>query len=176
MRYRLRTLLASVVVLAIASGAVRIWYDRHVAEGRRQHDLATSLAPEVTLSFSYVGPRWPNWRNLGGGQAFSRATVAWCEDAHDFAGAMERLRELPDVATISVLARQIMPHVAPHESEPADAVIATLRAHPALTKIIVDASIRGAPLDPGAKPYDNDDLAKLRAALPNLEILWIEVN
>jgi hypothetical protein len=55
-------------------------------------------------------------------------------------------------------------------------VIEELRAHPTLHTLVVDASIRGTPVEFEAPIYTREDLALLEKLLPELEIVWIEVN
>jgi hypothetical protein len=174
MRFRLRTLLLFIVPVALVLGGGRAWLNRRIAEGLRQQRLAVE-SPEMTFTFEYDGPRVFHSPDSRTSWAFRRARSAWCEDARDFAGALQRLQEFPDVEVLYVLGRQIIPELDARKVPPADC-LELLRRQPSLKRLVVDASIRGAPLEPHAKLYMPSDRARLEAALPELEIRWIEVN
>jgi len=168
-RFRLRTLLYVLAVTALAAGALRYGYDAQRAAHRR--DLSTVLSADyrgTTWRWTAINSVWP--------EQFRRIEHLWCEEAEDLSRVLPRLDELTELKSLQVLARQIMPHAVAASSGRPDAVIAALRRHPCLDQIIVDASIRGAPLDYDAAPYTREDLAVLQAALPELQIVWIEVN
>ncbi len=55
-------------------------------------------------------------------------------------------------------------------------MIEAWRRHPTLREVLVDASVRGAPLGESVELYDRDDLATLQSALPGVKIVWMEVH
>jgi hypothetical protein len=162
----MRTLLAGLALAAIAAGGIRYWYDLRTAAHRRDRQL-------VELPH-FAGTTW-RWSDIGrfSPEAFRRVEHLWCEDA-DLTEVAPRLRVLDQLKSLQVLARQIVPHATVVGA--ADPVAAALRRHPTLRQIVVDASIRGAPLEFDAPVYTRADLTRLEAALPNIEIVWIEVN
>ena len=80
------------------------------------------------------------------------------------------------VESVRVLGRQSVPHAEAFRRDGRDAVIDAWRGPPALRELLVDASVRGAPLGEAVELYDRDDLATLQAALPELKIVWMEVH
>jgi hypothetical protein len=178
-RFRLRTLLTVSAVVALAAGGVRWWYDARVAEHDRQKLIAGQLtSAKASILWSYVGPRRLELWKLFDGPAFQRPTHAYCDDVTTdaFAEVAPQLTELVGLNTLFVLGRQIMPHARTAHSGDADAVIETLREHSTLRQLVVDASIRGTPAEFEAPIYTREDLALLEEVLPELEIVWIEVN
>lgn len=167
-RFQVRTLLAGLAMAAVAAGGMRYWYDLRTAAHRRDRQL-------VELP-NFAGTTW-RWSDVGrfSPEAFRRVEHLWCEDA-DLAEVAPRLHVLDQLKSLQVLARQIVPHARVIESAAADPVVAALRGHHTLRQIVVDASIRGAPLEFDSPIYTREDLARLEAALPELEIVWIEVN
>lgn len=177
-RFRLRTLLLVAAVVAVAAGAVRWWYDGRVAEYERQRRLTASLRETgVSAVWTYVGPTLGDLENRLDGPAFRRPTHVYCDDVptEAFATIADRLAEL-EASTLVVLARQIMPHVRADRAGATDGVIAALRRHRSLRRIVVDASIRGTPPEFDAPIYTAEDRALLEQSLPNLEVIWIEAN
>jgi hypothetical protein len=173
MRFRLRTLLAIFLVVTMAVGALRWWYNAQVAEHFRETAIVNAL--DAHASWTYVGPKIPGFgKTLAENSKLTRATHLWLDDVPNPENFPDLLGELRSVASLQLLARQIIPRLGDRAA--GDPLLAALRRHPSLRKIIVDASIRGAPLEPDAPLYTREDLAKLKAALPELDIVWIEVN
>lgn len=169
MRFRLRTMLAALAVVAAAGGGARIWYDRLAAP--RRADEAALAAND----FRGVAARWSGAAN--GWLGFRRRALhLWFDDAADFDAAAERLGELTAVESVQVLGRQIVPHAAAYQRDGADPVIDVWRRHPTLREVLVDASVRGAPLGESVELYNREDLATLQSALPGVKIVWMEVH
>ena len=162
-------MLAALAVVAAVGGGARVWYDRVAAP--RRADEAALAAPE----FRGVAVRWsgaPNeWLNL-----HRHVVHVWFDDAADFDAAAKRIGELTAVESVQVLGRQIVPHAAAIQRGDSDAVIEAWRRHPTLREVLVDASVRGAPLGESVELYDREDLATLQSALPELKIVWMEVH
>jgi hypothetical protein len=178
LRFRVRTLLVVIAVLAIAGGAARWWYDQQMARYEAQKIICVGLdRARITALWSYEGPgAWDAWRWLDG-PLFRQPTHVYCDSAADDAVAKQApLLARLNVRTLTVLGRQIVPHARAAERGQTDALIAALRAHPTLKHLVVDASIRGTPLEFDAPTYTREDLALLEKLLPDLEIQWIEVN
>jgi hypothetical protein len=173
MRYRLRTFLALFLVMTFAIGAVRWWYNAQVAEHNRQLDVIDSLGAHARWTF--VGPRIPGFENtLAENEKLTRATHLWLDEVQNPENGADLLDELRSLDSLQLLGRQIIPRL--ESGGAVDPFLTALREHPSLQRIIVDASIRGAPLEPDAPHYTRKDLAKLEMALPNVDIVWIEVN
>ncbi len=170
MRFRLRTLLALLALVALAAGFLRWRYDSFAAAERHDNEVLHSdgffLVHECR--WKPAAHVWPTH--------FRRVDHLWCEDCTRLSDLAPRLGELTELRSMQVLARQILGHAAlAAEGEP-DTLIAALRRHPSLRQIIVDASVRGAPLESGSPLATRKDRAMLEAVLPNVEIVWIEVN
>jgi hypothetical protein len=90
--------------------------------------------------------------------------------------AAEQLGELTAVESVQVLGRQIVPRAAAFQRDGTDGVIEAWRRHPTLREVLVDASVRGAPLGDEVELYDREDLARLQSALPGVRIVWMEVH
>jgi hypothetical protein len=86
------------------------------------------------------------------------------------------LDELSELQKLVVLGRQLVPCAYRMRDTGSDVVIESLRRHPSLREIVVDASIRGAPLTIDVQLYTREDLSLLQEVLPNVAIVWIEVN
>jgi hypothetical protein len=169
MRFRLRTMLAVLALVAAAGGGARVCYDRLAAPRRADEAaLAANDFRGVTARWSGAANGWLSFRR--------RAVHLWLDDAAGFEAAAERLGELTAVDSVQVLGRQIVPHAAAFQRGEPDGVIEAWRRHPALREVLVDASVRGAPLVDGVKLYDREDLATLQAALPEVKIVWMEVH
>ena len=169
MRFRLRTLLTLLAAAAAVAGAGRHCYDVQVMPSRR--DAAWLASPELRG----VTGRWSGAPNAGWSWR-RRIQLVWLEEVEDFERASERLGELTAVEEVQVLGRQIMPHSVAFQRDGRDPVIEALRRHSTLQRLLVDASVRGAPLGDQVELFDRDDLATLQAALPNLEVVWMEVH
>jgi hypothetical protein len=69
MRFRIRTLLLAISVIALAIGGARWWYDARIAEYERQRDVALQLALSYDAQFKETGsgvtwlPRWVDPRS-----------------------------------------------------------------------------------------------------------------
>jgi len=173
MRFKLRTLLGLIAAVAILAGLISSAYHARVVEFRRDMQVLAKLeSAGITGSSTYVGPGGLE-RHL---HQVRRVTRLWCEEATDLNQVAARLRELDRLEVLQVLARQIVPRADSAAEGKPDPLLRALNNHPSLRQIIVDASIRGAPLEFDAPLYTRKDLAKLEAALPKLEIIWIEVN
>ena len=169
MRFRLRTMLAALAVVAAAGGGARIWYDRLAAPRRADEAaLAANDFQGVTARWNGAASGWFSFRR--------RAVHLWFDDAGDFEAAAERLGELTAVESVQVLGRQIVPHAVAFERDGSDSVIDAWRRHPALREVLVDASVRGAPLGESVELYDREDLATLQSALPEVKIVWMEAH
>jgi hypothetical protein len=177
-RFRLRTLLALLSLVALIGGGGRYWYNARLAEYERQRLVAERLeARGASIYWSYVGPSWLEaWKALDG-PLFRRPTHAYGESVPqpEFAAAVEESGQI-DMTTLVVLGRQIMPHAYETKARAGDAVIERLRRHRTLKRLVVDASIRGAPLEYDAPLYTREDKSLLEELLPNVRIDWIEVN
>lgn len=168
-QFRLLTLLAVIAVAALAAGGARVWYETKIAPQRADEAaLATAEMRGVVTRRSDAALAWS-----GGGR---RAVHLWFDEAEDFDAAAARLDELTAVESVQVLGRQLMPHAEAFQRDGSDPVIDAWRRHPALREVMVDASVRGAPLGEAVELYDRDDLATLQAALPELKIVWMEVH
>jgi hypothetical protein len=178
MRFRVRTLLVLVGVLAAAAGGGRWWYDQRLADYEAQMSVCAKLEDaEISALWSYQGPMlWDAWKWLDG-PLFRQPTHVYCDDATDDAVAEQagRLAQI-NVETLTVLGRQILPQARVVQRGEHNALIEALRRHPTLKHLVVDASIRGTPLEFDAPTYTSEDLALLEELLPNLDIQWIEVN
>jgi hypothetical protein len=162
--------MALFLALTLAVGAVRWWYNAQVAEHFRQLLVIKALGAHA--SWTYLGPKIPGFnKTLAENPKLTRVTHLWLDDVRNPANGADKLDELPSLNSLQLLARQIIPRLGRN-----DPLLAALQRHPSLRKIIVDASIRGAPLEPDAALYTREELAKLEAALPGIEIVWIEVN
>lgn len=168
-RFRMTTLLVAFATAALAAGGARLWYEVQIAPQRA--DEAALASPE----FRGVVVRWSGatneWLNLQ-----RRAVHVWFDDAEGFETAAKRLGAFTAVESVQVLGRQIMPHAEAFERDGSDPVIDAWRRHPALREVMVDASVRGAPLGAAVELYDRDDLATLQSALPELKTVWMEVH
>lgn len=166
-QFRLLTLLAVIAVAALAAGGARVWYEARIAPQRADEAALATAEMRGVVARRSAASVW------SGGQ---RAVHLWFDEAEGFDAAAARLNELTAVASVQVLTRQIMPHAEAFQRDGRDVVIDTWRRHPALREVLVDASVRGAPLGEAVELYDRDDLAALRAALPGVEIVWMEVH
>jgi hypothetical protein len=162
-------LLAFLALVALAAGFLRWRYDSFAAAERHDNEVLQSPGFEKTMCRWKAATKvWPD--------RFRRVEHLWCDDCNDLSPLAPRLGELTQLQSIQVLARQILGHATlAAEGEP-DPLIAALRSHPSLRQIIVDASVRGAPLESGSPLATRKDRAMLQAVLPNVEIVWIEVN
>ena len=167
-RFRLTTLLVAFMAAALAAGGARIWYEMRIAPQRADE------AALASREFRSVTVRWsgaPNeWLNL-----HRRAVHVWFDESGDFGGAAKRLGELTAVESVQVLGRQIMPHAVAFQRDGADPVIEAWQRHPALRRVGVDASVRGAPLGDRVELYTREDLEMLQRTLPGVKIEWMEV-
>jgi hypothetical protein len=168
-RFRLRTLMAVSAAAALAAGGLRWRYDQLVAAHDRDLEIVESA------EFSRADSLWTDVTTVWSWK-FRRVEQLRCEECPDLATLIPRLHELTDLETIQVLARQIIGHASAAADGKADPVIEALRAHPTLHTLVVDASIRGTPLEFEAPIYTREDLARLEEVLPNLKVEWIEVN
>jgi hypothetical protein len=169
MRFRLRTMLGALAVVAAAGGGARVWYDSLAAPRRADEAaLAANDFQGVTARWSGAANDWFSFRR--------RAVHLWFDEAADFEAAAERLSELTAVESVQVLGRQIVSHAEAIQRGESDAVIAAWRRHPTLREVLVDASVRGAPLGGAVELYDQEDLATLQSALPGVKIVWMEVH
>ena len=177
-QFRLRTLLTAVAVIALTAGGLRWWYDGRIAEAEyeRQERLRLELSLSTDTQLSYFGSDVRRLSRYFDERLFRRVTNAYCEGVDDFAAIAPRLDEFTSLRRLVVLGRQIIPHARRMRDAGSDAVIESLRRHPSLQEIVVDASIRGAPLDVDIRLYMRDDLALLKELLPNLQVEWIEAN
>jgi hypothetical protein len=176
MRFRLRTLLAAFIAVIVTVGLARWWYNlqvrRHVLEVAAMTKLA---ARGGVASWTYDGPALPGMsKAIERHTDLTQVSHLWCENIDSLDPLASRIAELARMKSIQLLARQIVPRLARSVDE--DPLLRALGHHPSLKQIIVDASIRGAPVELDAPPYTREDLRKLEAALPNVEIIWIEVN
>jgi hypothetical protein len=163
------TLLIASSAAALAAGGARYFYEVKIASQRA--DEAVMAAPEMRgVVDLWIGPV-SVWR--GGGR---RACHLWFDEAEDFAAASLQLGELTAVESVQVLGRQLIPHATAFQGGEPDAVIEAWRRHPTLRQVLVDASVRGAPLGEPVRLYTREDLAMLQLALPDLEIVWMEVH
>ena len=80
------------------------------------------------------------------------------------------------MASVQVLGRQIVPHAEAFQRDGSDPVIDAWRRHPTLREVLVDASVRGAPLGDEVDLYDRTDLEVVRSALPGVKVVWMEVH
>jgi hypothetical protein len=179
LRYPMKLLGAVLTLAAIASGALRWLYDSYIAEHQQQKAVAQEFeAAGVDVSWTYVGPHgWPLWK-VCQGPAFWRPTHAYCDDVSDahLAKLLPRLGKLSDLTTLVLLGRQIVPQAWAATNAADDPLIAALREHPSLQRLVVDASIRGTPAEFAEPIYTREDRVQLEATLPNVEIIWIEAN
>jgi hypothetical protein len=175
-RYRLRTFLAIFLALTFAIGALRWWYNAQVAEHFREVAVVDALVSQgAAATWTYVGPKYPGLgKALAENPKLTRVSHLWLEDVPEAHNYIDRLGELRSLESVQLLARQIIPRL--DVGATSDPLLMALREHPSLRKIIVDASIRGAPLEPNAPGYTREDLEKLEAALPGIAVVWIEVN
>ena len=177
-KFRMRTLLTVVAVVALTAGGARWWYNVRIAEYRIQRRLADELVGDGMFAvWTYVGPTtFEAWRWVEG-PLFRRPTHAYSDHAADEALAdhAATLREL-QVETLTTLARQIVPHVRAAAEGKDDPLVAALRGHPTLVNLVIDASIRGTPEGFEQPLYTREDLAAVEAALPKLRVQWIEAN
>jgi hypothetical protein len=165
--------LALFLALTFTVGALRWWYNAQVAEHLREVAVIDALGAHAR--WTYVGPKIPVFdKTLAENSELTRATHLWLEDVQNPDSCADLLAELRSLDSLQLLGRQIIPRL--ESGATGDPFLTALREHPSLQKIIVDASIRGAPLEPDAPPYTRKDLAKLEAALPHVDIVWIEVN
>lgn len=169
MRFRLRTMLATLAAAALAAGGGRYWYDLRVRPSRAEALVLGALEfRDVDPRLSVAAPAW--WK------APPRAVHLWFDDAADFDGAAVRLGELTAVESVQVLGRQIVPHAEAFRRDGKDPVIDAWRRHPTLREVLVDASVRGAPWGDEVQLYDRADLEVVRSALPGVKIVWMEVH
>jgi hypothetical protein len=163
------TLMSVSAAAVLAAGGSRVWYEVQIAPQRA--DEAALASPEMSGVVARRGESASIWR--GGGR---RAVHLWFDEAADFDAGAPRLDELTAVASVQVLGRQIVPHAEAFRRDGRDEVIDAWRRHPTLQEVLVDASVRGAPLGDRVELYDRDDLATLQEALPDLKIVWMEVH
>jgi hypothetical protein len=175
-RFRLRTLLSIVAGIALTIGGARWWYDSRIAEYEQQKEVALQLALHYDAQFKETGsgvqwlPRWLDPR------LFRRPIIGYCEPVGDMAVIATHLNEFTELKRLVVLGRQLVPCAYRMRDTGNDLVIESLRQHRSLREIVVDASIRGAPLTTDIQLYTREDLALLEELLPNVQIQWIEVN
>ncbi|QDT76058.1 hypothetical protein [Lacipirellula limnantheis] len=167
-QFRLMTLLGTIAVAALAAGGARVWYEVKIAPQRADEAALAGREMRGVVARRSEASAWS-----GGGR---RAVHLWFDEAVDFDAAASRLGELSAVASVQALGRQILPHAAAIQRGESDAVIDAWRRHPALREVLIDASVRGAPLGEVVELYDRDDLAMLQAALPGVKIVWMEVH
>jgi hypothetical protein len=162
-------MLATLAATALIAGGGRYWYDLQVRPSRAEALVLGSLEfRDVDPRLSIEAPAW--WKLP------PRVVHLWFDDAADFEGAAVRLGELTAVESVQVLGRQIVPHAEAFQRDGSDRVIDAWRRHPTLREVLVDASVRGAPLADEVELYDRDDLETLRSALPGVKIVWMEVH
>lgn len=169
MRFRLRTLLGALALAAGVAGLGRYGYDVQVAPSRRDAAVAASEG------FHGVVVRWSG-KPQGLSGMFRRATHVWFDEAEAFDAAAVRVGELTALESVQVLWRQALPHVERADRGEPDEVIAAWRRHPTLRQVLVDASVRGAPLKDPVELPTREDLAMLQRVLPGMEIVWMEVH
>lgn len=169
MRFRLRTLLRGLALATCAAGAGRYWYDVQVAPSRQDHAVVASE------DFGGVVVRWSGERR-GWARQWRRAAHVWFDDAEAFNAAAVRLGELTALESVQALWRQLSHHAEAADRGEHDDVIAAWRRHPTLRQVLVDASVRGAPLGDRVELSTRDDLEMLRRVLPEAEIVWMEVH
>jgi hypothetical protein len=169
MRYRVRTMLLVLAAAAVLAGGLRWRYDTLAAAHRRDLEIVQSTAYAKTeCRWTAVTDVWPT--------QFVRVEHLWCEQCPELTRVAPRLGELSELKSIQIFARQILGHASLADDGRDDPVIGALRRHPTLEQLVVDATIRGAPLESGAPIATRRDLAMLEKLLPNLQIVWMEVN
>ena len=169
MRFRLRTMLAALALAAVVGGGARVWYDLLARPSRAEALVMGSFDfRDVDLRLSVAAPAW--WKLP------PRVVHLWFDDAADFEEAAVRLGELTAVESVQVLGRQIVPHAEAFQRDGSDPVIDAWRRHPTLREVLVDASVRGAPLGDEVELYDRADLEVVRSALPGVKVVWMEVH
>jgi hypothetical protein len=177
-QFRMRTMLVAVALIALAIGGGRWWYDSRMEAHETQRRICMALDNDgISMLWSYEGPRaWDAWKWLDG-PLFRQPTQVYCDDAADdaVAEAADHLAQLNGV-TLNVLGRQVVPHAHTAERGETSPLIDALQAHPTLRRLVVDATIRGTPVEYDAPLYTREDLALLESLLPNLQIDWIEAN
>jgi len=162
-------MLATLAATALIAGGGRYWYDLQVRPSRAEALVLGSLEfRDVDHRLSIEAPAW--WKLP------PRVVHLWFDDAADFEGAAVRLDELTAVESVQVLGRQIVPHAEAFQRDGSDPVIDAWRRHPTLREVLVDASVRGAPLGDEVELYDRADLETLRSALPGVKVIWMEVH
>jgi hypothetical protein len=162
-------MLAALALVAAIGGGTRYWYDVQVAPSRADAAvLASADFRGVTVRWSQPAADWWILRR--------RIAHVWFDEAKDFDAPARRLDEVTAVGSVQVLGRQLIPHAAAFQRGEPDAVIEAWRRHPTLRQALVDASVRGAPLGEPVRLYTREDLAILQLALPDLEIVWMEVH
>ena len=162
-------MLATLAGAALVAGGGRYWYDLQVRPSRAEALVLGSLEfRDVVPRLSVGAPAW--WKLP------PRAVHLWFDDAADFDGATVRLGELPAVASVQVLGRQIVPHAEAFQRDGSDPVIDAWRRHPTLREVLVDASVRGAPLSDEVELYDRADQEMLQSALPRVKVIWMQVH
>ena len=167
-QFRLMTLLGAIAIAALAAGGARVWYETQIAPQRAD---AAALGMDAMRG---VDVRWISAPALWGDMR--RARHLWFDDAEDFDSAALRLGELTAVESVQVLGRQIVPHAEAFQRDGSDRVIDAWRRHPTLQEVLVDASVRGAPLGDEVELYDRANLEVVRSALPGVKIVWMEVH
>ena len=169
MRYRVRTMLLVLAATAIAAGGLRWRYDTLKAAHWRDLEIVQSAAYAKTeCRWTAVTDVWPT--------QFVRVEHLWCEQCDELTRLAPRLGELTELKSIQIFARQVLGHASLAADGREDPVIGALRRHPTLKQLVVDATVRGAPLESGVSLATREDLAMLQAVLPNLQIVWMEVN
>jgi hypothetical protein len=177
-RFRVRTLLIAITAVLLMCGGVRWWYDGRIAEHVQQKLLVDRLGElKVTFLWTAAGPDWLTDSWMLDERVFMRPTHGRFDEVatEAFAEIAAQLEPL-DLYQIDVFGRQILPHVDAARAGRPDDVIDALRRHPTLRRIFVDASIRGTPPELDAPIYTRKDLAALEGVLPNVSIIWTEVN
>lgn len=169
MRFRLRTLLSGLALATCAVGVGRYWYDVQVAPSRQDRAVVASE------EFRGVVVRWSGERR-GWAPQFGRVVHVWFDETEAFDAAATRLNELTAVESVQVLWRQLSEHAEAAERGESDEVLAAWRRRPTLRQVLVDASVRGAPLGDSVALPTRDDMELLKRALPNVEIVWMEVH
>jgi hypothetical protein len=175
-RFRMRTMLLVFAAAAILIGSLRWWHDARLAEYRREEAIVEMLERGGAEILWTVDGSERLWRVLDE-RLMTRATHVFFDHVPDdqVAELTELLPELDDLDTLVLLGRQIIPHVRTSSADGASQVIEALRRS-SVQHLVVDASIRGAPLEVDAPPYTRDDLRILETMLPDCEIVWTEVN
>lgn len=161
------TLLAVIAFAAFVAGGARVWYEVRISPQRADEASLAGSEMRGVVARRSEASAWSGGR---------RAVHVWFDEAEDFDAGAVRLGELTAVASVQVLGRQIVPHAEAFQRDGSDPVIDAWRRHPTLREVLVDASVRGAPLGDEVELYDRADLEVVRSALPGVKVVWMEVH